>query len=36
VEGQSEARKRELADVKTEKGEKKIEIINYASYHFIL
>ena len=37
MDGQKEARKREPADMQTEKGEKRLtfEIINYASYHFI-
>ena len=36
--GKSKARKRETAEVQMEKGEKiwKFEIINFASYNFIL
>ena len=38
MDGERETRKREPADMQMEKGEKRwtFEIINYASYHFIL
>jgi len=38
MDGQREARKREPADMQTEKGEKSwtFEFINFAPYHFIL
>ena len=36
MDDQREARKRETADVQSEKGEKRtFKIINYASYYFI-